>query len=89
MVAAKINWCAIYLANLQYNKLSILSDLPINTNSFVMRLISVGYLEYRNEVKLWRIGNSLMFAIPVQVVDDVKLKAGDYTLLDIRLCNCN
>ena len=28
-----------------------------------------------------------MFAIPVQVVDDLKLKAGDYTLLDIRLCN--
>ena len=52
-----------------------------------MCLISVGYFEYRNEVKLWRIGNSLMFAIPVQVVDDLKLKAGDYTLLDIRLCN--
>ena len=31
-----------------------------------------------------RIGNSLMIAIPSQVVDDLKLKAGDYMLLDIK-----
>jgi antitoxin component of MazEF toxin-antitoxin module len=47
--------------------------------------ISVGYLfgmELR--LKLRRIGNSLMIAIPSQVVDDLKLKAGDYMLLDIK-----
>jgi antitoxin component of MazEF toxin-antitoxin module len=47
--------------------------------------ISVGYLlgmELR--IKLRRIGNSLMIAIPSQVVDDLKLKAGDYMLLDIK-----
>jgi antitoxin component of MazEF toxin-antitoxin module len=35
-------------------------------------------------LKLRRIGNSLMIAIPSQVVDDLKLKAGDYMLLDIK-----
>jgi antitoxin component of MazEF toxin-antitoxin module len=47
--------------------------------------ISIRYLlgmELR--LKLRRIGNSLMIAIPSQVVDDLKLKAGDYMLLDIK-----
>jgi antitoxin component of MazEF toxin-antitoxin module len=47
--------------------------------------ISLGYLlgmELR--LKLRRIGNSLMIAIPSQVVHDLKLKAGDYMLLDIK-----
>ena len=47
--------------------------------------ICVGYLlgmELR--LKLRRIGNSLMIAIPSQVVDDLKLKAGDYMLLDMK-----
>jgi antitoxin component of MazEF toxin-antitoxin module len=47
--------------------------------------ISVGYLlgmELR--LTLRRIGNSLMIAIPSQVVNDLKLKAGDYMLLDIK-----
>ena len=35
-------------------------------------------------LKLRRIGNSLMIAIPSQVVGDLKLKAGDYMLLDIK-----
>jgi antitoxin component of MazEF toxin-antitoxin module len=34
--------------------------------------------------RLRRIGNSLMVAIPSQVVDDLKLKAGDYILLDVK-----
>jgi antitoxin component of MazEF toxin-antitoxin module len=47
--------------------------------------ISVGYLLVMElRLKLRRIGNSLMIAIPSQVVDDLKLKAGDYMLLDIK-----
>ncbi|HVD07051.1 MAG TPA: AbrB/MazE/SpoVT family DNA-binding domain-containing protein [Nitrososphaeraceae archaeon] len=30
------------------------------------------------------IGNSMMIAIPSQVVDDLKLKAGDYVLVDVK-----
>jgi AbrB family looped-hinge helix DNA binding protein len=47
--------------------------------------ISVGYLlSMELRLKLRRIGNSLMIVIPSQVVDDLKLKAGDYMLLDIK-----
>ena len=34
-------------------------------------------------LKLRKIGNSLMIAIPSQIVKDLKLKAGDDMLLDI------
>jgi AbrB family looped-hinge helix DNA binding protein len=34
--------------------------------------------------RLRRIGNSMMIAIPSQVVDDLKLKAGDYVLVDVK-----
>jgi antitoxin component of MazEF toxin-antitoxin module len=34
-------------------------------------------------LKLRKVGNSLMIAIPSQVVKDLKLKAGDDMLLDI------
>ena len=39
------------------------------------------YMEIR--LKLRKIGNSLMIAIPSQIVKDLKLKAGDDMLLDI------
>ncbi len=35
-------------------------------------------------LKLRKIGNSLMIAIPCQVVADLKLKAGDDMLLDAK-----
>ena len=35
-------------------------------------------------LKLRKIGNSLMIAIPSQVVVDLKLKTGDDMLLDIK-----
>jgi antitoxin component of MazEF toxin-antitoxin module len=35
-------------------------------------------------LKLRKIGNSFMIAIPSQVVSDLKLKAGDGMLLDIK-----
>jgi AbrB family looped-hinge helix DNA binding protein len=35
-------------------------------------------------LKLRKIGNSFMIAIPSQVVADLKLKAGDYMLLDAK-----
>jgi AbrB family looped-hinge helix DNA binding protein len=35
-------------------------------------------------LKLRKIGNSMMIAIPSQVVNDLKLKAGDDMLLDIK-----
>jgi antitoxin component of MazEF toxin-antitoxin module len=35
-------------------------------------------------LKLRKVGNSLMVAIPSQVVEDLKLKAGDNMLLDIK-----
>jgi antitoxin component of MazEF toxin-antitoxin module len=34
-------------------------------------------------LKLRRIGNSVMIAIPSQVVEELKLKSGDNMLLDI------
>lgn len=34
-------------------------------------------------LKLRKIGNSFMIAIPSQVIDDLKLKVGDNMLLDI------
>ena len=39
------------------------------------------YVEIR--LKLRKVGNSLMIAIPSQVVKDLKLKAGDDMLFDI------
>lgn len=36
------------------------------------------------KLKLRRIGNSMMIAIPSQVVNDLKLKAGNEMLLDIK-----
>ena len=36
------------------------------------------------KLKLRKIGNSFMIAIPSQVIDDLKLKAGDNMLLDIK-----
>lgn len=35
-------------------------------------------------LKLRRIGNSVMIAIPSQVIRDLKLKVGDDMLLDIK-----
>jgi antitoxin component of MazEF toxin-antitoxin module len=35
-------------------------------------------------LKLRKIGNSLLLTIPSQVVDDLKLKAGDDMLLDVK-----
>jgi AbrB family looped-hinge helix DNA binding protein len=36
------------------------------------------------KLKLRKIGNSMMIAIPSQVVSDLELKAGDDMLLDIK-----
>ena len=47
--------------------------------------ISQGYLWYMEiRLKLRKIGNSLMVAIPSQVTEDLKLRAGDNMLLDIK-----
>jgi AbrB family looped-hinge helix DNA binding protein len=35
-------------------------------------------------LKLRKIGNSLLITIPSQVVEDLKLKAGDDMLLDVK-----
>ena len=35
-------------------------------------------------LKLRRIGNSLMIAIPSQVIEDLKLKAGENMMLDVK-----
>ena len=35
-------------------------------------------------LKLRKIGNSLLITIPSQVIDDLKLKAGDDMLLDVK-----
>jgi antitoxin component of MazEF toxin-antitoxin module len=45
--------------------------------------ISIVYGKKKIRLKLRRVGNSLMIAIPSQVVKDLKLKAGDDMLLDI------
>ena len=36
------------------------------------------------QLKLRKIGNSFMIAIPSQVIDDLKLKIGDDMLLDVE-----
>jgi antitoxin component of MazEF toxin-antitoxin module len=47
--------------------------------------ISYGYvLDMEIRLKLRKIGNSLLITIPSQVVDDLKLKAGDDMLLDVK-----
>ena len=47
--------------------------------------ISIGYwLDMEIRLKLRKIGNSFMIAIPSQVVGDLKLKVGDDMLLDIK-----
>jgi AbrB family looped-hinge helix DNA binding protein len=47
--------------------------------------ISVGYLaDMEIRLKLRRVGNSIMIAVPSQVVDDLKLKAGDAMMLDVK-----
>jgi antitoxin component of MazEF toxin-antitoxin module len=47
--------------------------------------ISRGYvLDMEIRLKLRKIGNSLLITIPSQVVDDLKLKAGDDMLLDVK-----
>lgn len=46
--------------------------------------ISFGYPTYMEiKLKLRRVGNSIMIAIPSQVVTDLKLKAGNEMLLDV------
>lgn len=35
-------------------------------------------------LKLRKIGNSMMIAIPSQVIEDLKLKPGDNMLLDVK-----
>ena len=47
--------------------------------------ISYGYPLYMEiKLKLRKIGNSIMIAIPSQVVNDLKLKVGNEMLLDIK-----
>jgi AbrB family looped-hinge helix DNA binding protein len=47
--------------------------------------ISRGYtLDMEIRLRLRKIGNSLLITIPSQVVDDLKLKAGDDMLLDVK-----
>jgi len=47
--------------------------------------ISRGYvLDMEIRLKLRKIGNSLLITIPSQIVDDLKLKAGDDMLLDVK-----
>ena len=47
--------------------------------------ISIEYpIDMEIRLKLRKIGNSFMIAIPSQVIDDLKLKVGDDMLLDIK-----
>jgi antitoxin component of MazEF toxin-antitoxin module len=41
-------------------------------------------LDMEIRLKLRKIGNSLLITIPSQVVEDLKLKAGDDMLLDVK-----
>jgi antitoxin component of MazEF toxin-antitoxin module len=41
-------------------------------------------LDVEIRLKLRKIGNSIMIAIPSQVIDDLQLKVGDEMLLDIK-----
>ena len=47
--------------------------------------ISIEYpIDMEIRLKLRKIGNSFMIAIPAQVVNDLRLKTGDDMLLDIK-----
>jgi hypothetical protein len=62
-----------------------------------MDVLSIGYpmdiaifkyiprisMDMEIRLKLRKVGNSLMIAIPSQIIKDLKLKAGDDMLLDI------
>ena len=61
------------------NTLSI--GYPMDIAIFKYILWISMHMEIR--LKLRKVGNSLMIAIPSQVVKDLKLKAGDDMLLDI------
>jgi hypothetical protein len=59
--------------------LSIGYPMDIVIFKYILRISMV--MEIR--LKLRKVGNSLMIAIPSQIVKDLKLKAGDDMLLDI------
>jgi hypothetical protein len=70
---------------------------PLTIFITVMNTLSIGYptdivifkyilwisMDMEIRLKLRKVGNSLMIAIPSQIVKDLKLKAGDDMLLDI------
>jgi antitoxin component of MazEF toxin-antitoxin module len=41
-------------------------------------------LDVEIRLKLRKVGNSIMIAIPSQVVEDLKLKVGESMMLDVR-----
>jgi antitoxin component of MazEF toxin-antitoxin module len=52
--------------------------------SLYLRISRRYVLDMEIRLKLRKIGNSLLITIPSQVVDDLKLKAGDDMLLDVK-----
>lgn len=44
----------------------------------------ISFTKMEIKLKLRKIGNSMMISIPSQVVSDLKLKAGDEMLLDVK-----
>lgn len=71
---------------LHFPFISIVNGIPIGYPIDIalfkyIRWISIG-VEIR--LKLRKVGNSVMIAIPSQVVSDLKLKPGDAMLLDVK-----
>jgi hypothetical protein len=61
------------------NILSIGYPMDIAIFKYILRIS----IDMEIRLKLRKVGNSLMIAIPSQIVKDLKLKAGDDMLLDI------
>jgi hypothetical protein len=61
------------------NILSIGHPMDIAIFKYIPRIS----IDMKIRLKLRKVGNSLMIAIPSQIVKDLKLKAGDDMLLDI------
>jgi hypothetical protein len=61
------------------NILSIGHPMDIAIFKYIPRIS----IDMEIRLKLRKVGNSLMIAIPSQIVKDLKLKAGDDMLLDI------
>lgn len=70
---------AFFVSRVYHVYLSYIHNITISL------CISIGYtIGVEIKLKLRKIGNSMVISIPSQVVSDLKLKAGNEMLLDVK-----